>query len=129
MYIAHFRLLRIYFKALTNVSFPCTDSSGKVRVWAWNNVQHTLKFECPALGGEVEDVAWCGESKRILAVGAGQSKAKVCSFIVNRRNPSNVSLLLIILQTLPMSSHFLHRSNFSFFPLNWTCLLTKLCII
>lgn len=53
------------------------DESGKVRVWAWNNVEHSLKFECPALGGEVEDVAWDSESKRILAVGGGQTKAKV----------------------------------------------------
>ncbi len=51
--------------------------SGKVRVWAWNHPEHMLKFECPALGADVEDVAWDSESKRILAVGGGQSKAKV----------------------------------------------------
>lgn len=53
------------------------DTSGKVRVWAFTNAEHTLKYECQALGGEVEDLAWDSESKRILAVGGGQSKAKV----------------------------------------------------
>jgi WD40 repeat protein len=48
-----------------------------VRVWAWTIPEHTLKFECAALGGEVEDLAWDSESKRILATGGGQTKAKV----------------------------------------------------
>ena len=47
-----------------------------MRVWAWTNEAHTLKYECLALGGEVEDVAWDGESKRILAVGGGSTNAK-----------------------------------------------------
>ena len=46
-------------------------------MWAWTNEGHTLKYECQALGGEVEDVAWDGESKRILAVGGGATNAKV----------------------------------------------------
>jgi len=53
------------------------DAAGKVRVWAWTAEAHGLKVEVPALGGEVEDLAWDSESKRILAVGGGQSKAKV----------------------------------------------------
>jgi WD40 repeat protein len=56
---------------------PDTDASGKVRVWAWTHAEHLLKKETPALGGEVEDLAWDGESKRIVAVGGGASKAKV----------------------------------------------------
>jgi WD repeat-containing protein 1 (actin-interacting protein 1) len=56
---------------------PLIDISGRVRVWAWTNEGHTLKYECQALGGEVEDVAWDGESKRILAVGGGATNAKV----------------------------------------------------
>ena len=56
------------------------DKSGKVRVWAYTHPDHLLKYECPALGADVEDVAWDSESKRILAVGGGQSKAKVFQF-------------------------------------------------
>ena len=48
-----------------------------MRVWAWTHAEHLLKKETPALGGEVEDLAWDGESKRIVAVGGGASKAKV----------------------------------------------------
>jgi WD40 repeat protein len=49
-------------------------------VWAYTHPDHLLKFECPALGADVEDVAWDAESKRILAVGGGQTKAKVFSW-------------------------------------------------
>lgn len=53
------------------------DTSGKVRVWAWNREDHLLKKEHSMFAGEVEDVAWDGESKRLLAVGGGRDKAKV----------------------------------------------------
>ena len=53
------------------------DASGKVRVWAFNHVDHPLKYELPSIGGEVEDLAWDSESKRILVVGGGAAKAKV----------------------------------------------------
>jgi WD repeat-containing protein 1 (actin-interacting protein 1) len=39
-----------------------------------------LKYEFPGIGGEVEDIAWDNESKRIVAVGGGQSKAKIFSW-------------------------------------------------
>jgi len=48
-----------------------------VRVWAFTTVEHTLKYELPSIGGEVEDIAWDAESKRILVVGGGSQKAKV----------------------------------------------------
>lgn len=53
------------------------DASGKVRVWAFTHPENLLKYELPSIGGEVEDVAWDAESKRIAAVGAGALKAKV----------------------------------------------------
>ena len=31
------------------------DASGKVRIWAWTQAEHSLKFECPC-GENVEDV-------------------------------------------------------------------------
>jgi len=55
------------------------DASGKVRVWpllGGGAESGALKYELPSIGGEVEDLAWDGESKRLLAVGGGQAKAK-----------------------------------------------------
>lgn len=53
------------------------DATGRVRVWAFTQAEHSLKYELPSIGGEVEDLAWDGESKRILVVGGGSQKAKV----------------------------------------------------
>lgn len=52
------------------------DNSGKVRVWSWTHPDKLLKNEAMVFAGEVEDLAWDGESKRILAVGGGQAKAR-----------------------------------------------------
>lgn len=52
------------------------DAAGRVRVWALTGGGFGLKYELPSIGGEVEDLAWDGESKRLLAVGGGQAKAK-----------------------------------------------------
>jgi WD40 repeat protein len=52
------------------------DASGKVRVWAYTHAEQLLKYELPSIGGEVEDLAWDSESKRIAAVGGGAAKAK-----------------------------------------------------
>ena len=60
------------------------DASGKVRIWAWTQAEHSLKFECPC-GENVEDVSWDAESKRILAVGGGQNKASVFQFDTGSR--------------------------------------------
>ena len=51
------------------------DSTGMVRIWHLEDVdgmKHKLKFEKKALGGSVSDMAWCPESKRIVAVGSGR---------------------------------------------------------
>ena len=56
------------------------DVAGKVRVWAFTHPEHLLKYEMPGMGGEVEDVAWDSESKRIAAVGGGSLKARVFSW-------------------------------------------------
>jgi hypothetical protein len=53
------------------------DAAGKVRVWAFTHVDHLLKYELPSIGGEVEDIVWDSEAKRILVVGAGAQKARV----------------------------------------------------
>lgn len=47
------------------------DSSGKVRVWAWDNPEHLTKLETPVFAGGVADLDWDSESKKIVAVGDG----------------------------------------------------------
>ncbi|KAG5176156.1 66 kDa stress protein [Tribonema minus] len=47
------------------------DTTGKVRVWSWDNPEHGLKAEINAIAGPVKDLAWDSESKRIVAVGEG----------------------------------------------------------
>ncbi|OQS01263.1 hypothetical protein ACHHYP_01480 [Achlya hypogyna] len=49
------------------------DISGKVRVWSYDNPEHTLKVEVPVFAGEVKDLSWDPESKRIVAVGDGRT--------------------------------------------------------
>jgi len=54
------------------------DVSGKVKIWAWDNPEHILKIEVAVFSGEVKDLDWDFESKRIVAVGNGsESYAKV----------------------------------------------------
>mmetsp|Transcript_18263 Transcript_18263/g.18333 ORF Transcript_18263/g.18333 Transcript_18263/m.18333 type:complete len:625 (-) Transcript_18263:189-2063(-) len=54
------------------------DITGKVKVWSWDNPEHILKVEVAVFSGEVKDLDWDFESKRIIAVGSGaESMAKV----------------------------------------------------
>ncbi|KAJ8454420.1 hypothetical protein ONZ45_g19315 [Pleurotus djamor] len=50
------------------------DISGTVRVWDTVGDEQILKGEYKVLGGRVNDLAWDGESKRIIAVGDGKEK-------------------------------------------------------
>lgn len=47
------------------------DSAGKVRIWATDNEEKTLKIELPVLGGPIRDMAWSEDSKRIVVCGEG----------------------------------------------------------
>jgi WD40 repeat protein len=49
------------------------DDHGNLRVWACDTPDQILKLECPLFAGEVLDIAWSGDSQRILAVGNGGS--------------------------------------------------------
>ncbi len=51
-----------------------TDSGGKVRIWDTTNKEHILKNEYQPIGGAIRDVAWDGESKRIVVGGEGRDK-------------------------------------------------------
>jgi WD repeat-containing protein 1 (actin-interacting protein 1) len=48
------------------------DVSGMVRIWDTINEEHILKLEVQALSGEVRDIAWTGDSLRVVAVGDGR---------------------------------------------------------
>uniref|UniRef100_T2MIR7 WD repeat-containing protein 1 n=1 Tax=Hydra vulgaris TaxID=6087 RepID=T2MIR7_HYDVU len=51
------------------------DVTGKVRIWDTVNKDHILKYEYPALGGPIKDIAWTEDSKRIGVCGEGREKA------------------------------------------------------
>ena len=48
------------------------DKSGKVRIWDTVNKEHILKYEYQPFAGEIRDLAWDGESKRIVVCGEGR---------------------------------------------------------
>ena len=45
------------------------DTSGKVRVWSWDNPEHLTKLETSVFAGAVQDLDWDMESKKIVAAG------------------------------------------------------------
>ncbi|KAI8643689.1 WD40-repeat-containing domain protein [Parasitella parasitica] len=50
------------------------DINGNVRVWDTINEEHILKGENCLISGTIRDIAWDGESKRLIAVGEGKEK-------------------------------------------------------
>lgn len=56
------------------------DVSGKIRVWDCVGEDQILKGEFPIISGPISDLAWDGESKRIIAVGEGKERyARLCT--------------------------------------------------
>ncbi|KAF9051714.1 WD40-repeat-containing domain protein [Panaeolus papilionaceus] len=50
------------------------DITGKVNVWDTVGEEQVLKGEYKVISGKINDLAWDGESKRIIAVGDGKEK-------------------------------------------------------
>jgi len=50
------------------------DVSGTLRIWDTVNKEHILKIELKILSGQILDLAWSDDSKRIVAVGEGKEK-------------------------------------------------------
>ncbi|KAG0334913.1 hypothetical protein BG000_007944 [Podila horticola] len=50
------------------------DERGNVRVWDTVGDEQILKLETKPISGRINDIAWDGESKRIIAVGDGRDK-------------------------------------------------------
>lgn len=54
------------------------DTSGKVRIWSWDNPEHLTKLETPVFAAPVYDLDWDHESKKIVAVGDGSGILVKC---------------------------------------------------
>jgi hypothetical protein len=50
------------------------NSTSAVRIWDIAGTDQVLKLAARPLGGRVNDLAWDGESKRIIAVGDGRER-------------------------------------------------------
>ncbi|KAI0346150.1 WD40 repeat-like protein [Trametopsis cervina] len=61
---------------ISPTGFYCAsaDIGGTVRVWDIAGEDQILKGEYKVLSGRINDLAWDGESKRIIAVGEGREK-------------------------------------------------------
>ena len=64
-------LQALVFLYMLSLILTLLDTSGKVRVWSWDNPEHMTKLETPVFSGEVKDLDWDSESKKIVAVGDG----------------------------------------------------------
>ncbi|KAK8827200.1 hypothetical protein WA556_000828, partial [Blastocystis sp. ATCC 50177/Nand II] len=60
------------------------DNEGKLRVWALDNDEHTLKKEMICSGIDIRDLAWDSESKRIAMGGDGHGRQSPLSCIRRR---------------------------------------------
>ncbi|KAG0228550.1 hypothetical protein BGW42_002094 [Actinomortierella wolfii] len=83
------------------------DERGNVRIWDTVGEDQVLKLETQALGGRINDLAWDGESKRIIVVGEGKDKyghafladsGSSCGEIMGHSKPVNA---VAIRQTRP----------------------------
>lgn len=56
------------------------DVSGKLRIWDTTQKEHLLKYEYQPFAGNIKDIAWTEDSKRIAVVGEGREKwvIRVC---------------------------------------------------
>jgi hypothetical protein len=50
------------------------DVTGSVRVWDAVGADMNLKTETKVISGRINDIAWDGESQRIIAVGDGKER-------------------------------------------------------
>ncbi|KAK6907373.1 hypothetical protein I203_101367 [Kwoniella mangroviensis CBS 8507] len=57
------------------------DVSGEVRIWDVTNPENNLKLAIRPLSGKINDLAWDGESKRIIVGGEGKDKFGAAFFM------------------------------------------------
>ena len=63
---------------LSRLAYISSPPILQVRVWSWDNPEHTLKVEVPAFSGKIVDLDWDPESKRIVVVGDGKQTSAKC---------------------------------------------------
>ncbi|KAI5117164.1 hypothetical protein M0805_001022 [Coniferiporia weirii] len=71
-YSGHSRNVTVARFSPTGYYCASADVEGTVRVWDTVGEENILKGEYRAISGRVNDLAWDGESKRIIAVGDGR---------------------------------------------------------
>ncbi|KAH8113894.1 WD40 repeat-like protein [Phellopilus nigrolimitatus] len=71
-YSGHTRNVTVARFSPTGYYCASADITGTVRVWDTVGEDNILKGEYPAISGRINDLAWDGESKRIIAVGDGR---------------------------------------------------------
>ncbi|KAL5522671.1 hypothetical protein ACEPAG_8689 [Sanghuangporus baumii] len=71
-YSGHSRNVTVARFSPTGYYCASADVAGTVRVWDTVGEENILKGEYPAISGKINDLAWDGESKRIIAVGDGR---------------------------------------------------------
>lgn len=50
------------------------DQSGTLRIWDTTQMEHPLKIELRVLSGPISDIAWSGDSQRIVVGGDGKER-------------------------------------------------------
>lgn len=50
------------------------DIQGNLRIWDTTQKEHPLKIELHPISGAISDIAWSGDSQRVLVVGDGREK-------------------------------------------------------
>ena len=57
--------------------------SGTVRIWDTVNEEHSCKLEIKPIAGQIFDIAWSPDSKRVVVVGDGREKYGAAFFMVS----------------------------------------------
>ncbi|KAI0266522.1 WD40 repeat-like protein [Gloeopeniophorella convolvens] len=73
-YVGHVQNTTVARISPTGYYCASADALGTVRIWDTVGEDQTLKGEYKVISGKINDLAWDGESKRIIAVGDGKEK-------------------------------------------------------
>ncbi|KAH9855356.1 WD40 repeat-like protein [Lenzites betulinus] len=73
-YVGHVQPTTVARIAPSGYYCASADTSGTVKIWDTVGEDQTLKAEYKVIGGAIKDLAWDGESKRLIAVGDGRDK-------------------------------------------------------
>ncbi|XP_076468215.1 WD repeat-containing protein 1-A-like [Babylonia areolata] len=74
IYAQHAKLPTVARYSPKRFYIASADMSGKIMIWDTVNPEHILKYEYEVLGGEVRDISWDCDGKKIAVCGAGASK-------------------------------------------------------